>query len=60
MAAAGPRPLIQRDTCTFKDKANNAIEAGYDAVIIFNEGNPGRTDLFIGSLATPSRPRWSG
>jgi PA domain len=60
MAAAGRRPLIQRGTCTFEDKVNNAIEAGYDAVIVFNEGNPGRTELFIGTLATPSRSRWSG
>jgi Zn-dependent M28 family amino/carboxypeptidase len=45
--------LIQRGTCTFEDKANNAIAAGYDAVIIFNEGNPGREELFIGTLGTP-------
>ena len=47
--------LIQRGTCTFEDKANNAIAAGYDAVIIFNEGNPGREDLFIGTLGNPVR-----
>jgi len=45
--------LIQRGTCTFEDKANNAIAAGYDAVIILNEGNPGRTELFIGTLTNP-------
>jgi Zn-dependent M28 family amino/carboxypeptidase len=45
--------LIQRGTCTFEDKANNAIAAGYDAVIIMNEGNPGREELFIGTLGTP-------
>jgi len=45
--------LIQRGTCTFEDKAANALAAGYDAVIIFNEGNPGRTDLFIGTLGRP-------
>jgi PA domain len=45
--------LIQRGTCTFEDKANNAIAAGYDAVIIFNEGNPGREELFIGTLGNP-------
>lgn len=49
--------LIQRGTCTFADKAANAIAAGYDAVIIFNEGNPGRTDLASGTLgATVSVP----
>ncbi|HWD45937.1 MAG TPA: M28 family metallopeptidase [Actinomycetota bacterium] len=51
---AGPAiALIQRGTCTFEDKAANAQAAGYDAVIIFNEGNPGRTDLFIGTLGRP-------
>jgi Zn-dependent M28 family amino/carboxypeptidase len=45
--------LIQRGTCTFEDKAANAEAAGYDAVIIFNEGNPGRDELFIGTLGRP-------
>jgi Zn-dependent M28 family amino/carboxypeptidase len=54
--APGPDPavaLIQRGTCTFEVKAANAEAAGYDAVIIFNEGNPGRTELFIGTLGRP-------
>ncbi len=45
--------LVQRGTCTFEDKAANAEAAGYDAVIIFNEGNPGREELFIGTLGRP-------
>jgi Zn-dependent M28 family amino/carboxypeptidase len=45
--------LIQRGTCTFEQKAANAVAAGYDAVIIFNEGNPGREELFIGTLGRP-------
>lgn len=53
-APAGPSiALIQRGTCTFETKAVNAKAAGYDAVIIFNEGNPGRTDLTIGTLNNP-------
>ncbi|TFD67937.1 M28 family peptidase [Cryobacterium ruanii] len=49
--------LIQRGTCTFAIKTANAIAAGYDAVIIFNEGNPGRTELVEGTLgATVSVP----
>jgi hypothetical protein len=36
-----------------RDKANNAVAAGYDAVIVFNEGNPGREELFIGTLGNP-------
>ena len=52
----GPAPavaLIQRGTCFFIDKATNAQAAGYDAVIIMNEGQPGRTDLFTGTLGGP-------
>ncbi|GAA0585556.1 aminopeptidase PaaP [Paractinoplanes ferrugineus] len=50
---AGDAPavaLVQRGTCTFAVKANNAIAAGYDAVIIFNEGQTGRTALVTGDL----------
>jgi PA domain len=45
--------LVQRGTCTFEQKAANAEAAGYDAVISFNEGNPGREELFIGTLGRP-------
>jgi Zn-dependent M28 family amino/carboxypeptidase len=45
--------LVQRGGCDFVVKARNAQDAGYDAVIIFNEGNPGRTDLFTGTLGGP-------
>ncbi|MCW2747789.1 MAG: aminopeptidase [Nocardioidaceae bacterium] len=45
--------LIQRGTCDFSVKVANAVAAGYDAVAIFNEGNPGRTDLLVGTLADP-------
>lgn len=37
--------LIQRGTCDFGTKVDNAVAAGYDAVIIFNEGQPGRDEL---------------
>ena len=53
-APAGPSvALLQRGTCDFSVKAANAAAAGYDAAIIFNEGQPGRTDLFIGTLSAP-------
>jgi Zn-dependent M28 family amino/carboxypeptidase len=42
--------LIQRGGCDFSVKAANAAAAGYDAAIIFNEGQPGRDELFIGTL----------
>ena len=53
---AGTAPavaLVQRGTCTFGTKAANAQTAGYDAVIIFNEGQPGRTATLTGTLGTP-------
>ena len=43
--------LIQRGTCTFAQKVANAEAAGASAAVIFNEGNPGRTGVFAGSLA---------
>jgi hypothetical protein len=42
--------LIQRGTCFFGVKVQNAQAAGASGVIIFNEGNPGRTELLGGSL----------
>jgi len=53
-APAGPSvALIQRGTCDFIVKAQNAKAAGYDAVVVFNEGQPGRDDLLQGTLGTP-------
>jgi Zn-dependent M28 family amino/carboxypeptidase len=42
--------LIQRGSCNFGVKVQNAQAAGASGVIIFNEGNPGRTSVFAGSL----------
>jgi Peptidase family M28/PA domain len=42
--------LIQRGGCNFGVKVLNAQAAGATGVIIFNEGNPGRTGLLVGSL----------
>jgi hypothetical protein len=47
---AGRIALIQRGTCNFGVKVQNAKAAGASGVIIFNEGNPGRTSVFSGSL----------
>ncbi|HEX5906830.1 MAG TPA: M20/M25/M40 family metallo-hydrolase, partial [Propionibacteriaceae bacterium] len=53
-APSGPAiALIQRGTCTFQVKVENAAAAGYDAVIIFNEGQAGRTELLPGTLGEP-------
>jgi Zn-dependent M28 family amino/carboxypeptidase len=43
--------LIQRGTCTFQQKAENAQAAGYDAAVIFNEGQPGRQETLAGTLS---------
>ena len=45
--------LIQRGDCDFSVKAANAEAAGYDAAIIFNEGQEGRTEVFEGTLGSP-------
>ena len=41
---AGNIALIQRGTCAFANKIRNAGEAGASAIIVFNEGQPGRTE----------------
>jgi len=49
--------LIQRGTCFFRDKVENALAAGASAVIIFNEGQvlaeEDRTTLINGTLDPP-------
>jgi Zn-dependent M28 family amino/carboxypeptidase len=51
---AGSIALIQRGTCTFREKADNAAAAGAVGVVIFNEGNdPGRTGVLGGTLSPP-------
>ncbi|MDR7083918.1 Zn-dependent M28 family amino/carboxypeptidase [Arthrobacter ginsengisoli] len=54
---AGNVALIQRGTCSFRIKADNAAAARASAVIIFNQGNvvPGddRAGLFGGTLDLP-------
>lgn len=45
--------VIQRGTCTFAVKAANAEAANASAVVIFNEGQPGRTDVVLGTLGGP-------
>lgn len=54
---AGDIALIQRGTCSFRIKADNAVAAGASGVIIFNQGDvvPGddRVGLFGGTLDLP-------
>lgn len=50
---AGAVALVQRGTCPFGDKAKNAQTAGASAVVVFNEGQEGRTDVVAGTLGAP-------
>jgi Zn-dependent M28 family amino/carboxypeptidase len=49
----GSIALIQRGSCTFATKAINAENAGAIGVVIFNEGQEGRTDAILGTLGEP-------
>jgi Zn-dependent M28 family amino/carboxypeptidase len=50
----GTIALIQRGTCTFAEKAQNAAAAGALGVLIFNEGNtPDRSGVLEGTLGAP-------
>jgi Zn-dependent M28 family amino/carboxypeptidase len=49
----GDIALIQRGSCNFSVKAHNAEDAGAIGVVIFNEGQPGRTDPTAGNLGEP-------
>jgi Ca2+-binding RTX toxin-like protein len=50
---AGAIAIVQRGTCTFAVKAANAQAGGAVAVVIFNEGQPGRTDVVSGTVGGP-------
>jgi Zn-dependent M28 family amino/carboxypeptidase len=52
--APGSIAVIQRGSCTFALKAINAEAAGAVGVIIFNEGQPGRTETVFGTLGEPA------
>jgi Zn-dependent M28 family amino/carboxypeptidase len=49
----GTIALVQRGLCPFAQKAELAAAAGAVAVIVFNEGNPGRTNRVDGTLGGP-------
>jgi Zn-dependent M28 family amino/carboxypeptidase len=48
---AGAIALVQRGTCTFREKATNAQAAGAVAVVVFNEGNDDPNDDRLGVIA---------
>jgi aminopeptidase Y len=51
---AGNIALMQRGTCNFSVKVANAAAAGAVGAVIFNEGQPGRTDVIDGTLGSPA------
>ena len=51
---AGNIALMQRGTCTFAIKAENAEAAGASAVLIFNRGTEGNTGVINGTLGEES------
>src|SRR5919112_2557979 len=50
---SGNIALIQRGTCTFEEKVANAVNAGAVGVIVFNEGQPRRTNAFGARMDSP-------
>lgn len=51
---AGDIALVQRGTCDFRVKVDNAAAAGASAIIVFNQGNAAdREGLLFGTLAAP-------
>jgi Zn-dependent M28 family amino/carboxypeptidase len=50
---AGKVALLQRGTCTYSVKTINAEAAGAVAVLVFNDGAPGRRKAISGALGEP-------
>ena len=44
--------LLQRGGCFFRQKLENAAAAGAAAIVVMNEGNPGRRALFQATLTS--------
>lgn len=52
----GAVAVIQRGTCTYGEKVANAEAAGAVAVLVFNEGQPGRANAVTGVLDETDLP----
>ncbi|NUR06236.1 MAG: M20/M25/M40 family metallo-hydrolase, partial [Nocardioidaceae bacterium] len=52
---AGAVALVQRGTCTFGAKVQNAADAGAAAAIVFNRGTTGNTGAIAGTLGAPAQ-----
>lgn len=51
---AGAVALMQRGTCNFGVKVQNAADAGAGAAVIFNRGTTGNTGAIAGTLGAPA------
>ncbi len=51
---AGAVALVQRGTCNFGVKVQNAADAGAAAAIVFNRGTTGNTGAIAGTLGAPA------
>jgi Zn-dependent M28 family amino/carboxypeptidase len=49
----GAVALLQRGTCFLREKVEHAAAAGAGAVVVMNEGNPGRRALYQATLGAP-------
>ena len=49
----GAVAVLQRGSCFFREKVENAAAAGAGAVVVMNEGNPGRRGLYQATLRAP-------
>jgi hypothetical protein len=50
--------LVQRGTCSYETKVTNAAAVGYEAIIIFNEGQDGRREVITGHSARRLESPW--
>ncbi len=50
----GKVALMQRGSCDFRVKVDNAAAAGAAGAVIFNEGQEGRSDVIFGTLGGPN------
>jgi Zn-dependent M28 family amino/carboxypeptidase len=49
----GEIAVVQRGSCLLRDKVRNADAAGAVAVLVVNDGRPGSTGAFTGTLGAP-------
>lgn len=56
MNVTGTIAVVLRGVCTFDQKIANAVAAGATGLLIYNDGQPGRTGPFTGSVSPAPIP----